>query len=80
MTKLEETQAQIKELMANAQEDILKNYVEKALTSGALSEDVTKEGNYLLAKFIITAYFDKGPYSPLNTTHKKELKNLECFI
>ena len=78
--KLAETKKQIEELLDNAKKDIMQNYIEKALDSGALSASITAPNNYLLAKFIITAYFDKGPYSPLNPIHKKELKNLELFL
>jgi len=55
------------------------NLLDKAYVSGALSEE-QKENNYLLPKAVITVWCRKEPYGPLDTSTKKEVKNLERFI
>lgn len=68
----------IDEMAKNTTEDwhIL---LDKAYKSGGLS-DSQKEDNYLLTKAIITVWCRKEPYGPLDTSTKKDVKNLERFI
>lgn len=80
LVKKQEVKNQIKEMMKKATQDMIDNYIDKAFNSGALSEDVKLPQNYVLAKFIICAYFDKQPYFPHSDSFRKELKNLENFL
>lgn len=79
--KITELKKQIKELLKNVEKDITQNYIKKTVNSGAISQDLLQTNNYVLAKLIVTAYFNnKKPFYPLSDTFRKELKNLEYFI
>ena len=78
--KKRETLKQINELLATAKID-LATMIDSASASGALTEEMKKEdGNYLLAKALITIYFDKRPYAPLSPISKEEVENLSHFF
>jgi hypothetical protein len=74
-----ETRRQIDELLKQSREDIIKS-IDKALECGALPKKMLEIDSYLLAKFLVTAYFHKEPYAPTDKTLQKELANLEHFI
>jgi hypothetical protein len=81
--KINEIAAQIQKMMYSSNLQIQQT-IEKAFSSGALSETeveyLTQPDNHVLAKILITAYFNKRPFQPLYYTHKKLLKNLELFL
>jgi len=74
-----EVVSQIHELLMNS-ENKLVQMVEQASTCGALTDSMKEEGNYILAKMLITVYFEKQPYFPLDAKHKEELENLSHFF
>jgi hypothetical protein len=76
-----ETRLQIEELL-NQDRKALYEMLEKASTSGALDsqDEVSQLGNYRLAKYLITIYFDKRPYAPISGRYDRELANLEGFL
>jgi hypothetical protein len=78
--KIAEVKKQIEELFDNAKKDILQNYIEKVFNSGALNDDLMVPHSFVLAKIIVTAYFNKQPFRPLDDSNRKALKNLEYFI
>jgi len=65
--------------LIDAAKPTMHKMLDQALTTGALDEEY-KEDNYLLAKAIITIWGRKETYAPLDSAHKKEVKNLEHFI
>jgi hypothetical protein len=77
--KKKEVQSQIHELMAEAEKQITV-LIESVSTSGALTDIMKLEGNYLLAKMLVTLYFRKEPYAPLTQSYREDLENLSHFI
>ena len=77
--KKKEVISQIHELLAQVEPAII-SMVETASTSGALTDSQQEEGNYLLSKALITIYFRKEPYGPLDIRTKKEVANLAHFV
>ena len=78
--KLAEVKKQIEELFDTAKKDMFQNYLDKIFNSGALNDKLLEPQSFLLSKLIVTAYFNKQPFKPLDESNRKELKNLEYFI
>jgi hypothetical protein len=74
-----EVVSQIHELLMTSEKDLVE-MVEKASTSGALTDSMKEEGNYLLAKMLVTLYFRKEPYAPLSPNYNEDLENLSHFF
>ncbi len=68
----------VREMLKMAQRD-LDRTVDQALASGALTEEM-KEDNYLLPKMLITIYFNKKPFEPLDERNRRDMNNLAKFI
>lgn len=71
--------SQIHELLLASEKELIE-MIEKTSTSGALTDGLKEEGSYRLAKFLITIYFNKQPYSPHSKEYEKELANLSHFF
>jgi len=78
-TKINEVVNQIQELMSRSTGSIVE-MIDKASTCGALSPDMKKEGNYLLAKALVSIYFRKGSWEPADSRDKADLENLSHFL
>ena len=73
MTKQEKLQ-EVKEQIDTMTKDIketLCQMTREALSSGALSEEMKKTDNYLLAKAVWDVWCQKRPYAPLSPKTKK---------
>jgi hypothetical protein len=77
-TKKEEIFKQVHELMARSEESIIE-MIGKASTCGALTPDMKEEGNYLLAKALVTIYFRREPWGPTDTL-RADVENLSCHL
>ncbi len=54
--------------------------LDQADNSGAISDSMKKENNWLLAKAIIDSFCRTRPYSPLSASTVEEFNNLYHFI
>lgn len=79
MSKREETQKQI-DIMLKGAKVRLHQMTKVALASGALSEEMKQEGNWLLAKAVMDIWCSSRPFSPLDGRTKEEVANLSHFI
>lgn len=75
---MEEVSKQIHELMIRSEESIAE-MLQKASTCGALTPSMKEEGNYLLAKALITIYFRKDPWGPTDS-FKADVENLSYHL
>ena len=77
--KRAEVASQIHELLQTSEDSIIE-MLKKASESGAITEGMRELQSYLLAKFLVTIYFDERPYAPFNRVHKADMKNLALFV
>ena len=54
--------------------------LDKAISSGALEEELIEADDFRLVKSVFTAYMRNEPYGPWTDTLRKTVKNLEHFI
>jgi len=78
-TKREEVKSQIEKILDNTKIDLY-NLLNDAETSGALTEEIKQEGNWLLACALMCVWCRKGVYEPNSPTTKAEIDNLSHFI
>jgi len=76
--KIKEVKGQIKEITRKVEED-LNQMLEQASRCGALSEEMKKLDNWLLAKALIDIWCQKRVYKPTQI-YEKDFKNLAYFI
>ena len=69
----------IDELIENMRPSLHKA-LDKALSSGALGEEITESNDFVLSKMVFTLFMRTEPYRPLNPSHKREMDNLSHFI
>jgi hypothetical protein len=67
------------ELIENARET-MHQMIDQAISSGAITEEMTNPYEYVLAKAVITIWGDKREYAPLDGTRKRDFENLSHFI
>ena len=74
-----EVAGQIHELLQSSEKSLIE-MLEKASESGAITEGMRELQSYLLAKFLITIFFDKRLYAPLTKSHRADMENLALFV
>lgn len=79
MSKLGETHKQIDKMLEYTRETLYQ-MVKAALASGALSDEMKREGNWLLTKAVMDIWCQERQYRALDRSTKKESNNLSHFI
>lgn len=79
MSKLGETHKQIDKMLGDTRETLYQ-MAKAALASGALSEEMKEEDNWLLTKAVVDIWCQARHYAPLDGSTKKEFDNLSHFI
>ena len=77
--KLTQVRQQLAEMTQDVERE-LNRMLEQASTSGALSDEMKKMDDYLLAKAIWDIWCQKREYRPLAPDTKAEFENLAHFI
>lgn len=79
MSKLNTTYNQIDEMLVDVKKTLYQ-MTRGALASGALSEEMKEEDNWLLARAVIDIWCQARHYAPLHGKTKREFGNLSHFI
>jgi len=71
------TPEQMRKFLDGFEEAFQKKY-RQALSSGAIDEEFSEEGDHTIARCVLQIAADN--FYPMNPKGRKLLKNLECFI
>ena len=58
----------------------LRQMLDSAIASGAVTAEEIDETDFVLAKMIFTIWSDKRTYAPLDESNNRKMKNLAHFI
>jgi len=58
----------------------LHKVLDKAMSSGAVEDEMVETDDFTLVKCVLTAYMRTEPYGPWNSRTRETVKNLEHFI
>jgi hypothetical protein len=78
-TKQRQAAKQIREMLRNAQEGLMKK-LDYAVSSGSVPDEYFEGDNYLLAKAVLDSWQRDRGYAPLNARTRKEFDNIHTCI